>query len=454
LSADVRIDEILSIRGNHLWIDGCDTVRLAEEFGTPVFVVSETQLRQNYRRIKSAFEKFWTCGAVQVLPSIKANYTLALRRILVAEGAGCDTFGEGELMAALRAGTPGDLISVNGSAKSARLIESAIVLGARITLDSEREFELVVTTARRLGRRARVRLRLRPEYPDLLEPSDFIPSLCIRDAAQLYKPGIELHLARDLGLRAANTPQIELTGLMAHLGRHSARPETWVKMARSFGQAVTGLSRDWGSWRPLELDIGGGFPAPRDPTSPARKSAPPLEAFAQSSAEALRDSLDEGGVDSRNITLQIEPGRAIFANAGVHLARVCNIKSQQRPAAHTWIEVDTTEMFLPDSVFERAQFIPVFASQAARREEMTAHIVGISCNYDIIAQSVRAPQVCVGDIVAFLDTGAYQDAAASNFNLLPRPATILVQGDRARLVKRSETLEELFSRDLPVEERV
>jgi diaminopimelate decarboxylase len=161
--------------------------------------------------------------------------------------------------------------------------------------------------------------------------------------------------------------------------------------------------------------------------------------------------LIESEVNPEGITLQVEPGRSLFADAGVHLAKVCHIKSQRAPIEHTWIEVDTTEMFLPDLFVERARFMPIFASQAAMTPDRTAHIVGVSCGYDLLAQSVRAPLVSIGDVVAFLDTGAYQDAAASNFNALPRPATVLVRGDRSRLVKRRESISDIFARDICVQ---
>lgn len=447
----MRIDEVLSIRDNHLWVEACDTVELAEKYGTPLFVMSETQLGNNYRAIRSAFQGVWTCGEVQVLPSIKANYTLAIRRILAAAGAGCDTFGSGELYAALQAGTPADRIFVNGSAKDSALIDWAVSIGASITLDSEHELDLVIAAVKRLQRQARVRLRLRPDYADLSEASDLLPSLSIREAAQLYKPGIEPHLAQALGWRALQTPGIVLTGLMTHLGRHSARPGVWTRMARSFAATVASLCHSWHPWRPTELDIGGGFPAPRDPSSPQRQPAPPIEEFARSVAETLQRALIESEIDPEGITLQVEPGRSLFADAGLHLARVCHVKSQRVPIEHTWIEVDTTEMFLPDLFLERAQFMPIFASQAAVAPDRTAHIVGCSCGYDLLAQSVRAPRVSSGDLIAFLDTGAYQDAAASNFNALPRPATVLVRGDHCQLVKRRESISDLFARDICVQ---
>ncbi|MGE5460658.1 MAG: hypothetical protein ACM3WR_08550 [Solirubrobacterales bacterium] len=104
----------LSVRDGHLFVEDRDTVELARRFGTPIHVVSEDQLRRNARRFVEAFGSRWPEGPVHVLPSIKANFTLAVRRILTQEGLGCDTFGPGELDAALRCGVEPSLISVNG----------------------------------------------------------------------------------------------------------------------------------------------------------------------------------------------------------------------------------------------------------------------------------------------------------------------------------------------------
>ncbi len=444
------IDEMLSVADGHLWIDGCDTIDIAAQFGTPLYVLSETHLRANCRRLRAAFERHWGVGPVDLLPSLKANYTIAVRQILNQEGSGCDVFGHGELQAAMWSGVPAGRISVNGSAKSTALIDLAVSVGARITLDSERELDLVITAADRHRTSADVRLRVRPDYVDLQGASDFFPSLTIRDAANIYKPGIEVSEAERIGRRAIAHPRIRVTGLMTHLGRHSADPAVWAIMARTFGSVVVKLVRAWAPWRPVELDIGGGFPSPRDPTHPARSAAPPLEAFAESTAGALKHSLGVGGVDLAGVVLQIEPGRSLLADTGIHLSRVCHVKRQDQPVPRTWVELDTTEMFLADLFMEHAYFRPVFASRADDAPVEKVEIVGQSCNFDLLAQDVDAPGVADGDVIAFLDTGAYQDAAASNFNALTRPATVLVTGNRCTLIKRRETLEEIFARDLPL----
>jgi diaminopimelate decarboxylase len=443
------IDEVLSIADGHLWIEGCDTIGIASQYGTPLYVVSETQLRANCRQLAALFGRHWRVGPVELLPSLKANYTMALRRILNDEGAGCDVFGYGELQAALWSGVPGEKISVNGSAKNAKLIELAVSVGARITLDSEQELDLVIAATEHQRKSANVRLRVRPDYLDLTGVSDFFPAMSIRDAANIYKPGIEVGAAVRVGRRALAHPSTQLTGLMTHLGRHSADPAVWSTMARTFGSVVARLADAWSPWRPLELDIGGGFPAPRDPSNPARLAARPLEEFAESTTGALLRALHAGGIDPTAVVLQIEPGRSLFANCGIHLSRVCHVKRQDRPVPRTWIELDTTEMFLPDLFMEHAYFRPIFASRADAECVERVEIVGQSCNFDLLARDVEAPATACGDVIAFLDTGAYQDAAASNFNALTRPATALVTENRSALIKRHETLEEIFSRDLP-----
>jgi diaminopimelate decarboxylase len=448
------LDGHLGVVDGHLWIEQCDVAALAERFGTPLYVISEARLRGNARTIRHAFERRWTHGPVELLASLKANYVIAVRQLLNDEGLGCDVFGSNELQTALRAGVPADRISVNGSAKSADLLRSAVIAGATITLDSERELDALLAITSALKTKARIRLRIRPDYPALTEPSDFFPGMAIRDAAQLYKPGIEPTAAHAIGRRALSEASVELTGLMTHLGRHSADPAVWIKMAEEFGALVTQLCESWAPWRPRELDIGGGLPAPRDPTHPDRRPAASIDQYAEGITNALSATLVAGGIQPDGIVLQIEPGRSLCADAGLHVSRVVNVKTQTRPVPATWVEVDTTEMFMPDVMIEHAHFKPVFATSMAAAPVGSVHIVGISCGFDLLARDVAAPPVEAGDIVVFLDTGAYQDAAASNFDVLGRPGTVLVNGNQARLVKRQETLEDVLGRDAPEAEAV
>ena len=431
---------------------------LARRFGTPLYVMSENGLRRRIRRYIRAFQERWPEGPVHILPSIKANYALALRNLLTQEGVGCDTFGLPELYAALESHVPPGLISVNGSSKDRPLVERALRAGARITLDSPREVALVRDVARELHVRARVRFRVRPDYSDLGQPSDFHDDVVsIRDAAQAYKPGIPTDALVQLGPAALSAPELEVTGVMAHLGRHSTDLEVWRRMAHSVGAVIGTLHAAWDGWEPLEVDLGGGFASPRDPTArgtlrgaqrPAASRAPTVEEYAQALTDGLRAALSEARVPAKGKILEVEPGRGLYADAGVHLATVRNLKSQTNPVPRTWVETDTSEMFLLDTLIERNRWTPVVAERAAEAPNATADIVGISCGFDVIVPDARLPPVGEGDHVVFLDTGAYQDATAANFNAMPRPATVLVNGREAEVIKRAETIEDVFRRDI------
>jgi diaminopimelate decarboxylase len=456
--SDTALDDILSIRNGRLFVEEVAAEELAQRFGTPIYVMSETGLRRRARRYLRAFQQHWPEGPVHILPSIKANYSLALRRVLTQEGTGCDTFGLPELHAALEGQVPPNLISVNGSSKDRPLVEHALRAGARITIDSPRELTLVREVARDLDVRARVRFRLRPLYQDLGQPSDFHDDdVSIREAAQAYKPGIPTEALLPLGPEALSAPELDVTGVMVHLGRHTTDLAVWRGMANSTGALIGQLHDAWGGWEPKEIDLGGGFAAPRDPTARAslrgrqrapEDLAPTVEQYAEALTDGLRTALQKAGIPTEGKILEVEPGRGLYADAGVHLATVRNIKSQTAPVARTWIEIDTTEMFLLDTLIEKNRWIPVVTETAGAPATLTADIVGISCGFDVIVPEARLPPVRVGDHIAFLDTGAYQDATSTNFNAMPRPATILVNGRDAEVIKRAETIEDVFRRDV------
>jgi diaminopimelate decarboxylase len=445
----MQIDECLAIRDGRLHVEGCDAGELADRFGTPVYVVSEDQLRRRARAFTRAFEAAWPHGPARVLPSIKANYALALRAVLSDEGLGCDAFGAGELEAALRAGTPPELVSLNGSSKDRALIERAVVAGVRITADSVTELRLASEIAARLGRRAQVRVRIRPEL-SAEEPSDlFAEPVSVRDAVARYKPGIPT--AELLGEDAPALPGVEVTGVMMHIGRHGADPGLWAQAIASLARIVAALRDAWNGWEPAEIDVGGGFPLPRDPTGrtltrrAGAPDAPPLERYAEAIGAALATELRAVGIDPAGRTLEVEPGRAIYGDAGIHLTRVLGLKRENE---QVWVETDTAEAFLPDGLLERNRWRVLAAERADAPARLVADVVGRSCTFDVIVADAQLPAIETGDVLAVLDTGAYQDAGASNFNALPRPGTVLVSGDAARLVRRAETIDDVFSRDV------
>ena len=448
-------DDVLGVSGGHLTIEEVDTVELAREFGTPLYVVSERQLRLNARAWRAAAARAWTHGETRVLPSLKANTSPALRRVLTSEGLGCDVFGSGELEIALRSGVPAETISLNGATKSDATLTRAIAANVRITLDSHDELTRVRTIARARSLVARVRFRLRPWLPETTARSDFDADGGSASAAiQRYRAGMPDEELEACLPEAIAAPEIEPLGLMAHATRQTVELAFWHAYARAVGDTAAALAAANPPWRPRELDLGGGFALPRDPTGrafPHRLGAglaPSPAEYARALGDGLEEGLRGGGLDPAGIALEVEPGRAIYGNAGIQLTRVLHVKRQTRPLAVSWIETDTSEAFLADTVFEANSWTAVLASDPARPPHPEAGLSGISCGFDLLVPAGQVPDARPGELVAILDTGAYQDATASNFNAMPRPATVLVSGSRARLIKRRETLDDVVVRDL------
>jgi diaminopimelate decarboxylase len=449
------IDECLSVRDGALFVEECSAEELARRFGTPLHVISEDQLRRNVDRFRTEFGSRWP-GELLLLPSLKANPALALRHVLNRVGTGCDVFGPGELDAAPRTGTHATLISLNGPMKGEALLERAVRAGVLITLDSRDELRRVVAAARRLGRRAVVRLRIRPDLAGFDQPSEMSPEgLSIRSAVQRYKAGIPTEDLLSLPAGEARDSALDLAGVHFHIGRQSPDPAVWAGAVDSLADLLGRLRELWPGWAPRQLDVGGGFPAPRDPfgrRSPLRADAadetPGLDRYAEAICPRLARRLDALDIDARGVRLELEPGRALYADAGVHLATVGNIKRQTEPEPLVWVETDTSDSYLPDVNLELNRWTCLLARAPLDPPALRADVTGRTCALDVVVADADLPAAEPGDVLAFLDTGAYQDSTASNFNALGRPGTVLVRGDEVELIRRHEMVEDVFARDL------
>jgi diaminopimelate decarboxylase len=176
-------------------------------------------------------------------------------------------------------------------------------------------------------------------------------------------------------------------------------------------------------------------------------SSPPVGAYAKVICESLERQFREEGIEPDGMTLQLEPGRALYGNTGVHLARVIKLKKQTRPLSFYWALVDTSTFFLKAEELDRASHNFIVANKAEEKEVTPYEVVGSTCAADRIYGQVYMPPLEKGDILAILDMGAYQEVSAANFNALPRPAMVLVNGQEVELIKRRETIEDVFRRD-------
>ena len=269
-------------------------------------------------------------------------------------------------------------------------------IGARITLDSVREIELVRAVARDLGRRAQVRFRMRPRYLELQAALRLLGRLRLRDGAGVQAGHPDRRAGRRRAARPSPRPSSTCSGSMSHLGRHRNDLETWRAYAASAGETVAELVDAWDGWQPRELDLGGGYAAPRDPNTWAYGGDLVTAASRRPSRTSPRRSRAACAPGSRaacrlaGVALEIEPGRALHADTGIHLTRVVNLKRQREPLAWRWVETDTTEMFLLDLLVEHCRF-PVVAADAHERGRSAGpvDVVGCSCGFDVLAHQVR-----------------------------------------------------------------
>jgi diaminopimelate decarboxylase len=493
MTALTRFDDCLSTRNGHLFIEECDTVDLIHQFGSPVFVLSENQIRRNVRRFQEAFNQGWPDGPVKVLPAAKANWISAVQRILADEGCGCDIYSSGELTVALEAGFDPRFVSVNGVPKDEDHIYRSIREGVRITIDSVEEVDAIEKAVNKLNRVAKVRLRLKPAISGFIHHSGFVAEGLVPTdiAAMAYKGGLSFEQIMAVGPRILKIKNVELVGFHEHHGRHDPSTRYWEEQMKAFAREVGKVCQALGGFQPQEIDIGGGFAVPRDPFNavtdyseplqlaalyalskglkvlgsdgrykalaklidsitkkPNQKSAPSIEEYADACTGTLRRELPKYGIDMKGLLLQIEPGRAIHGNAGIHLTTVKNIKRMTTPIRWNLVVVDTTEFWFTGGRYEHHLHEYVFANKVDSDMIDKADIIGRSCYGDRLMPTVPIPDVQVGDILALFDTGAYQEVSMSNFNAMPRPATLLVNDNHASIIRRQETEADVLGRDI------
>ena len=437
LSEYLRIND----RG-HLQVEEADCLDLVEAYGTPLFVTSENQIRYNYRRFYQAFAKRYP--RVTVLFANKSNSNLAVRRVLTQEGAGGDCFGVGELMVSLLGGVPPHNLVMNGSNKEPPEIAAAIQLGVAINVDHPEELELVNETARRLGLKAIVSLRVLPFT--FADPSALSGDLASSAADKSHdKWGMDRPALREAVARSLDLPNLKLSGLHCHISRLRPTAEPFGLAADLMVRAMAEL-RDEFDWEPEALDMGGGFAHDRDPESqkPAGDHAVSSpEEYAEAMATVLRDGLAKYGLSEPRLLL--EPGRRLISNSTVLLARVGIIKRLPTPGSKTWVNIDaSTNHCLRTSILGYHYEI-INASRGHAPNEITVNIVGPNCTMDMIGEDRPFPRTERGDILAILDTGGYAEVNANQFNSIPRPATVLVHGGEAEVIRRRETIQDILA---------
>ncbi len=430
---DVGADGILTIAGHK-------ATALLEEFGSPLAVTVEPTLRANYRRIRQAFTERWP-SAVNVMYSLKCNNTLAVRSVLSDEGAGGDCFGLGELYATLQGGANPKLVAMNGSNKSFAEVETAVSLGIVVNVDSEDEIGFLSKVVRQTGKQARVNLRLKvlPGDLDTYITEAYRTAESFVAGVKRVKWGFEPAAAANLVQALRALEGVTLIGYSGHIGHLSNQPGAFASLARALGQAAIALEAETG-FRPMVHDIGGGWAQHREPPSRGAGVNPySIEDYAQSATDAVREGMRS---DETLPELWIEPGRYIAANAELLLASIGSIK---RDAGYVWLHVDASTNNLPRIESGRQWHYVLPASRMTAPLAEAVEIVGSTCFKSVLGAGRMMPSMRRGDAIAILDTGAYAEVFANQFNGLPRPAGVLVSESGVELIKRRETIDDIFT---------
>ena len=428
----------------HFMIEQTDCQTLAETYGTPLFVTSENQFRDNYRQMKKAFTEAYPENDCNVMWAIKSNTTLALRRIMNAEGAGGDCFSAGEVYASFITGGEPEKMLLNGSNCSEETFRMALEIGMHITIDHLEDLPTVARLAEELDTKARIFIRLKCELPSLAGvPSTFMPGVPVTLGVGALKFGVTFDEAVVIARTAETHPRLHVEGLHSHIGRDVHLPEHWGGYARDMVRMASRFRQETGTTVSI-IDLGGGISEKRDPSgNDLNRLAAPIEAYAGAIGEGIRAGCAE--FDFPLPRLWVEPGRHLVGSTTVLIARVGNVK--RSPGMAPWVHIDGSINHLQAiEHFNGMSYHIIPGTRARAVAEEVVDVVGPNCAGDLIQLKRRLPKFSRGDLMVMLDVGAYNLSYANQFNCLPRPAMCLVNGSKVALIREAESITDVFAR--------
>jgi diaminopimelate decarboxylase len=402
-----------------LVVAGCDTVELADRFGTPLFVYDEDHLRDRCREAVDAFGD-------GVVYATKAFLCRAMARLVHEEGCRLDVATGGELHVALSAGVPAKRLVFHGNNKSVSELTLALEAGVgRVVVDSFDELDRLDHLVTGDRRRPKVWLRVTPGVE--AHTHEFVATgqddskfgFTVRDGT-----------AERAMARAAASASVDLVGIHAHIGSQVFRADSFAHAAR----IVAGFAKPFGL---PELTLGGGLGV----AYVEGEEAPTIAQWGR----VLREAVAQSGLDA---ALLVEPGRSIVAAAAVTLYRVGTIKDL--PGIRTYLSVDGGMSDNPRPVLYGSGYETFLASAVTAERDRAVRVVGKHCESgDILIREGWVPAAtAVGDVLATPVTGAYGHSMGSNYNKVLRPAVVFCRDGDARLVVRRETYDDLLLTDV------
>jgi diaminopimelate decarboxylase len=419
-------------RDGVLTLGGMDVRDLAEEFGTPVFVTDEADVRSRCRDYTDAFGE----GA-GVFYAAKAFCSRAVLRWVSSEGLGVDVCTGGELEVALSAGLDPATITMHGNNKLPAEISRAVGAGVgHVVVDSYEEIARLAFVAAEAGRRVRVLVRVTTGVE--AHTHEFMAT-----AHDDQKFGFSLGsgAADEAVRRVLACPDLAFAGLHSHIGSQIFDTAGFEVAAHRVLELARRIQAEHGV-AIAELDLGGGFGI----AYTFEDDAPDVHSLAKSLRSIVTRQCAEAGLPEPRLT--IEPGRAIIGPSTVTLYEVGTIKDVD--GLRTYVSVDGGMSDNIRTALYDASYTCVLASRSSAAPPMLSRVVGRHCESgDIVVRHAYLPSdLAPGDLLAVAGTGAYCWSLASNYNHLPRPGVVAVTGGEAREIVRRESLDDLLRLDV------
>lgn len=412
----------LEIQNNHLIIGKADTTKLAEQYGTPLYITNETRVVENFNAYKKAFPD------ADIYYAAKANGSFAILSILAKQGAGADVFSYGELYMALLAGIAKEKILFNGNSKTDFELQKAVEIGVKVSVDSRDELHTLSEIAQKAGKEAEIAFRVNPDVSTKTHPK-------ISTGLRTSKFGIPSEEVVDVYREASKLPGISPTGIHCHIGSQILDTSPFREAALKMMELVEKVTSLGIELKFVDMGSGLGIPYRKD-----EAQAPTPKDQADAILPIFKERTKALGISPR---LVLEPGRYIVGDTTILLTRVNTVKR----AAKNFVGVDAGFNLLIRPAMYDSYHYAVVANKASSPPEETYTIVGPICETgDILAHDRKLPIIEKGDLIALLDAGAYGFSMSSQYNGRPRCAEVLVKDGVADVIRSKEDVEDLMAK--------
>ena len=408
--------DFFQYKNNQLMAENLPVKQLAEQFGTPLYIYSKATLERHWHAFDNAFGEHphLVCFAV------KSNPNIAILNVMAKLGSGFDIVSQGELERVLAAGGDAAKVVFSGVAKSHQEIARALEVNIRcFNVESEAELLRINQIAGEMGKIAPISLRVNPDVDAHTHPY-------ISTGLKENKFGVSVEQAREVYKVAATLPNIKIVGMDCHIGSQLTELQPFLDAVDRLIVLMEQLKQDGIHLK--HLDLGGGLgvtytdETPPHPTDYAKALWEKLSAFSE-------------------LEIIVEPGRAITANAGILVTRVEYLKSNES-RNFAIVDAGMNDMIRP-ALYQAYMNILEIDRTLARKEKMY-DVVGPICETSDFLGKQRKLAIAEGDYLAQRSAGAYGASMSSNYNSRPRTAEVMVDGDKAYLIRRREALNELW----------